>query len=132
MQLGIRRLSLGHLDRGDAQAPNVGLVVVATLLYSLRGHPVGCADEAVAQIHVSNGRHATEVVGGETNVFFLVIVAVSWPETPKSASLTAEGAGSDRGVLRELATKRRTIAVSGQEDVGSCREIQRMSRGSQP
>lgn len=90
MQLRVRWLALGHLDRGNTEAPNVGLVVVPALLYCLGCHPVRRPDEpAEREPRVSERPRSKRARSLGTDVFFLVIVAVSWPETPKSASLTA-------------------------------------------
>jgi hypothetical protein len=47
VQLSVRRLAHGELNQRDAQAPDVGLEVVAGLLNDFGRHPVGSADEGV-------------------------------------------------------------------------------------
>mmetsp|Transcript_5000 Transcript_5000/g.9066 ORF Transcript_5000/g.9066 Transcript_5000/m.9066 type:complete len:205 (-) Transcript_5000:436-1050(-) len=45
-ELGVRRVALAELQRGDAEAPYVRLVIVAVhLLHDLGGHPARRADE---------------------------------------------------------------------------------------
>lgn len=51
MDVAVRGLALGHLEGGDAQAPDVGHAVVANLLDHLGGHPEGRADHSVALGH---------------------------------------------------------------------------------
>lgn len=48
LHVHVWRLRLGHLNRHDAQRPDVDLVSVALLLDYLRGHPVRGADQRVA------------------------------------------------------------------------------------
>jgi hypothetical protein len=51
VNVGIRRLAVGKLQRCDAQRPNVSLVIVAALLDHLGRHPERCPHEGVLLGH---------------------------------------------------------------------------------
>jgi hypothetical protein len=47
MDVGVRRLSIGQLHRGDAQTPDVGFGIMTLLLNDFRRHPKWSAHERI-------------------------------------------------------------------------------------